>query len=476
MLKSNNYHFRMNYNLNLPQQSNVNKNSSIPQNIPIQNNIQSQQRLDKMAALLVNADFSEQNPAIGNINRKNEFLYFGVNNNSIGRNNGNNPLNNILRNQDKVKDANENSFKKTLRNNITLRENSPKINKKSCHSNLNQQNIKIDSLMSSYNNSELVNQTKQNYKFLPHTSLNNKLSRGNSVSNINNSNYQKVLSEEIHTQENYDEEIAMKEKFFYSNTTTSVKDYCYFEDQNSKYRQYMEDYCKIIDKFTGDKNKGSFNLFDGHGGTEISKYCKDRYSELFQSFYELHPTNIEKAISLSFAKLDEEIKFLDSENKGSTACCLFINNDLNFKKRYIYSANIGDTRSLLISTNGYKRLSEDHRCSNLKEVQRVKNGGGVVFDERVYGQLMITRAFGDFGLKSLGVSSVPYINKHIINEDNDKYIIVASDGVWDVLEDDQVYNISKKTGNTEEFCKNIVTTAINNGSKDNISCIVIKLN
>ena len=111
----------------------------------------------------------------------------------------------------------------------------------------------------------------------------------------------------------------------------------------------------------------------------------------------------------------------------------------------------------------------------MKEVLRVKGAGGRVFDGRVYGQLMITRAFGDHSLKSCGVSAVPYINKHIINEDNDKYVVIASDGVWDVVEDEHVYSLSQNARNTEELCKMIINTAVKNGTKDNISCIVIKL-
>ncbi len=98
-----------------------------------------------------------------------------------------------------------------------------------------------------------------------------------------------------------------------------------------------------------------------------------------------------------------------------------------------------------------------------------------MFDGRVYGQLMITRAFGDFGLKPYGVISMPYINKPIINEENDKYIVIASDGIWDVIEDEAVFKMSKKVLNSEEFCKLLVRTAIENGTKDNVSCIIIKI-
>ena len=88
---------------------------------------------------------------------------------------------------------------------------------------------------------------------------------------------------------------------------------------------------------------------------------------------------------------------------------------------------------------------------------------------------MLSRAFGDWELKSYGVSNEPHITRINIT-DNDKYIVVATDGIWDVLEDGDVFNMSKNFDNPKEFCSNIVQRAIEGGSMDNISCFVIKLN
>ena len=67
-------------------------------------------------------------------------------------------------------------------------------------------------------------------------------------------------------------------------------------------------------------------------------------------------------------------------------------------------------------------------------MQRIKSGGGIVLDNRVGGTLAITRAFGDHSLKSEGVTAKPFINKHAIRP-FDKYLIIATDGVWDVMDD-----------------------------------------
>ena len=57
-----------------------------------------------------------------------------------------------------------------------------------------------------------------------------------------------------------------------------------------------------------------------------------------------------------------------------------------------------------------------------------------MLENRVGGSLAVTRAFGDHSLKRDGVTAKPFINKHAIRP-FDKFLVIASDGVWDVLED-----------------------------------------
>lgn len=56
----------------------------------------------------------------------------------------------------------------------------------------------------------------------------------------------------------------------------------------------------------------------------------------------------------------------------------------------------------------------------------------MVFGDRVGGSLAVTRAFGDHSLKRDGVTAKPFINKHVLKP-FDKFLVMASDGVWDVL-------------------------------------------
>ena len=80
----------------------------------------------------------------------------------------------------------------------------------------------------------------------------------------------------------------------------------------------------------------------------------------------------------------------------------------------------------------FKRLSYDHRADDEEEKRRVQNSGGTIINNRVMGALMLSRAFGDFELKSFGVKCEPYYSYTEIdlNEKN-QFVILACDGVWD---------------------------------------------
>ena len=100
----------------------------------------------------------------------------------------------------------------------------------------------------------------------------------------------------------------------------------------------------------------------------------------------------------------------------------------------MYIANVGDTRAVLCKNGVAERMSQDHKATEQSEVDRIRNGGGIVMENRVGGSLAVTRAFGDHALKRDGVTAKPFINKHVLRP-FDKFLVIASDGVWDVLSD-----------------------------------------
>ncbi len=259
-------------------------------------------------------------------------------------------------------------------------------------------------------------------------------------------------------------------EYFEENYSNVIKDFTYKENQNENYRAYMEDKGVSVLNLNGDPDKALFCLFDGHGGEEVSKFLQDNF---IKEFKEMLPfDDVKTNLNKLFLKIDLKIKELELIEIGAAACIIYITKEKG--KRCLYSANVGDTRSILISKNEFKRLSYDHKADDAEESKRIVKDGGIVFGGRVYGSLMIGRAFGDWQLKSHGVSCEPHITRINISND-DKYVILATDGIWDTIEESLAFDLSKKYDNSKEFCNTLVNKAIDKGSMDNISCFVINL-
>ena len=167
--------------------------------------------------------------------------------------------------------------------------------------------------------------------------------------------------------------------------------------------------------------------------------------------------------------MDEDIEKTKSYEVGNTGTIVFINNN------YLYCANVGDSSCCLLGKKNEFITIED-RCSNKVEKKRIEKEGGQVIEDRLDGILEISRCFGDHDLKNKGLTSEPHITKKFI-DDNLNYCILASDGVWDSLNLNDVSKIATENKNNfNNMAKIIVELAKRRGSEDNISWIVIDLN
>ena len=248
------------------------------------------------------------------------------------------------------------------------------------------------------------------------------------------------------------------------------KSFNYQEDKNLKYRQSMEDIGVMLPDFIPEKKISLFGIFDGHGGNDVVKYIKNRLPEIIKTNILNNNNNdsIENNLISSFNKIDEELKFYDSEYTGSTATILLIQENI------IYCANVGDSTAFIIYDNFIKKISTEHKCTNPKEEERIILKGGKITKNRVMGQLVLSRSLGDLYCKKYGVSNIPDISINKLDK-NVKYIIVASDGIWDVVKDNELLQLSKNKKNAEGFCKDLVKLSIDKDTKDNVSCIVISV-
>ena len=237
--------------------------------------------------------------------------------------------------------------------------------------------------------------------------------------------------------------------------------YYFVEYQNKIFRDTMEDFHDYKNLSFNNFICNYFSIFDGHNGEEVALYLKDNFHKVllnelklitFTNDYNLNNSKIISSIKNSFEIVDKNIinnkKIKD--DIGSTRTVIFIYLDpFDNSKRMMVCPNVGDSKGFLLTNENIKQITKDHKCDNTSEVERIKNLGGMVFQGRVFGSLMVTRSFGDKEMKLYGVVSIPYCFSCLIS-DNDLYIIAGSDGVWDVFQNiSDIYELSKEEMTSE---------------------------
>ncbi|OIT36855.1 PREDICTED: probable protein phosphatase 2C 1 [Nicotiana attenuata] len=241
-------------------------------------------------------------------------------------------------------------------------------------------------------------------------------------------------------------------------------------------------------------------VFDGHGphGHLVARKVRDalplKLKSLLQSFEsnrngnpqleavdpdkdqvmaDKMDANWREAFLQSYKAMDKELRSqpnLDCFCSGSTAVTL-IKQGSN-----LYMGYIGDSRAILASKDENDsmvavQLTVDLKPDLPKEAERIKQCKGRVFalqDEpevhRVWlpydnaPGLAMARAFGDFCVKEYGVISMPEFSHRVLTE-RDQFIVLASDGVWDVLSNEEVVDIVSSAPTRSSAARILVDSA-----------------
>jgi len=252
---------------------------------------------------------------------------------------------------------------------------------------------------------------------------------------------------------------------------TSVKSVGVSFDINTRFRRTMEDEHVVCDNFGDVQSRGYFAVYDGHGGRGAVDFAAiNVHKNLLTELNNSSPP--EAALKAAYLTTDKQI----GEGKvgaGTTAvsALLDINRDTN--ERCLYIANVGDARAVLGRKEGAVRLSHDHKGSDPAENKRITDAGGFVLLNRVNGVLAVTRSLGDTAMKDV-VTGEPFQTKTILLPD-DKLLILACDGLWDVTSDQEAIDLIKDETNAKQMSDKLLSHALKRGSTDNISVMVIIL-
>jgi len=141
-------------------------------------------------------------------------------------------------------------------------------------------------------------------------------------------------------------------------------------------------------------------------------------------------------------------------------------------------ANCGDCRAILSQAGQTIVLTRDHKPTDEVEHQRIVNHGGTVFGGRLQGKLAVSRAFGNYEFKELQIlTSEPEI-QHITLSPDVEYLVVGTDGLYEHFTNEEIISFIKNglmnNSNLERVVKDLVEEAIDRGSEDNITILVVK--
>jgi len=245
-----------------------------------------------------------------------------------------------------------------------------------------------------------------------------------------------------------------------------------------------------------------FAVFDGHGGTSCAEYVSNHLAKNILSRLRDRAKNFSDEAALKTALSggfkQTEHNFIQHAKKtgntsGTTVCSMTVfGPDENMRLR-LFTANVGDSRAVLGTAGGRAvRLTEDHKPDLPSEKKRIEaNGGSVVevagiwrclLSQKKWGVskgLSLSRTMGDVEFKVDNIMSAePDIRIHEVDWDADEFVILATDGVWDVVTDKLAVKLVRsklhKGASCEEAGKALVDRARLKGSQDDCSALVVR--
>eukprot|EP01090_Pellita_catalonica_P016980 TRINITY_DN5030_c0_g1_i1.p1 TRINITY_DN5030_c0_g1~~TRINITY_DN5030_c0_g1_i1.p1 ORF type:complete len:723 (+),score=113.59 TRINITY_DN5030_c0_g1_i1:2554-4722(+) len=238
-------------------------------------------------------------------------------------------------------------------------------------------------------------------------------------------------------------------------------------------RGTMEDASVVHVKYRGKKNEDLFGVYDGHGGSEAAQICGKRHPKILKEQLkrcdaQMDDDDVVDAIRSSFIQCSDGLKKNEVKNSGTTAVVCFCSGTR------IFVADVGDSRAVLYRGGKAKRISMDHKPDLPEEERRIRmQGGFVAANGRVVGKLAVSRAFGDLELRPF-VSPEPFIDVIDISKKVPEFLILACDGVWDVISDEKACSIVlSEIDHPQRAAMKLRDCAYAYGSLDNISVIVV---
>jgi len=226
------------------------------------------------------------------------------------------------------------------------------------------------------------------------------------------------------------------------------------------------------DYFLINREKNLYIVADGMGGHNAGDVASQNAVKLADAYMtnkildqissdnrKVRDTIIKSLLHAHMKVLDMADKNPDFEGMGCTiVTALLFNNCLHL-------CHVGDARAYLVNDSGIKLLTRDH--SYVMEL--VKKGRLTIEEARVSPMKnKLNQAIG--ASKSINPD---YKHCELMNGDK---ILLCSDGLWDMLTDEQIFTVMVQDKPVKKICETLVKMANDAGGHDNITAVIIQYN
>jgi protein phosphatase 2C len=259
----------------------------------------------------------------------------------------------------------------------------------------------------------------------------------------------------------------------------------YFKSRLGKRRTNEDRHTIFLNYDNHDSNKTPIDLYgiyDGHGGYHVSSLLSEIMPKLFLDKHMTYPLNKRQINKICNGVQRIIVEKYPSKSMECGSTCL-----IAIKYKYndevlLNVINVGDSRAVICYGTTAFSITSDHKPLYPNEIQRITKQGGVVYcdglDWRV-DNLSLSRSFGDASSKF--TPPIPDLFLHKLSK-NDKFMVLACDGLWDVLDNQSVINFIlyycyDEKGNRKnkdlDIASKLTLYALSQGSMDNVTAIVV---
>lgn len=274
-------------------------------------------------------------------------------------------------------------------------------------------------------------------------------------------------------------------------------------------KENQDEFYVRVGGFGGQDYCNLFCVLDGHGsnGRGAAAFCRQELPRLLDGHLRTAAQNSQ--VPEEDKKMDVELMIKDSfetaernmeqtginvSSSGTTASLVLQQGNR------IWVAAAGDSRVILCSRKSKcwraQPLTIDHRPRRNSERIRVEAAGARVEPKRLstgrsVGEprlwlqnvaspgLLLSRSLGDIMAASIGCTATPEVVYTTLRPDIDHFIVLASDGVWDVLTNEQVCEIVSGAGEPQAACRAVLDASLveweERMTSDNITIVVVRL-